>query len=347
VVDVLGVQDTIAAEIARALQVTVEVGATSRSAVKSPAALEAYLRGLQSIDRGSQEGLEAAVANFKQALSLDPTFAPAASGLARAYEWIGIQGWSPPRDVYEKAREAVVLAERLDPKAPAPHVIMAAIHLAYDWDWAGTTRELQQAFALDPPDTLGKRAASGLAAALGRIDEARQLAIEAIALDPLNADAYGSLGYEVYLRSGHLDEAEQALRRALQIAPAWGSGHFILGEILMLQGHYESALAEFRQETLNDGRLEGSAMALFAAGHKAQSDAQLAEAIRHNGTSWPSGIARVCAYRGEKDAAFKWLDKAYEARDADLYFIKGDPLLKNLDSDPRYKAFLHKMKLPE
>ncbi|HWM70509.1 MAG TPA: hypothetical protein VNO35_28320 [Steroidobacteraceae bacterium] len=85
----------------------------------------------------------------------------------------------------------------------------------------------------------------------------------------------------------------------------------------------------------------------FAAGRKAESDAKLAEAIRQNGDSWASEIARVYAFRGEKDRAFEWLNRAYEARDEDLYFIKGDPLFKNLEGDPRYKAYLRKMNLPE
>jgi len=66
-----------------------------------------------------------------------------------------------------------------------------------------------------------------------------------------------------------------------------------------------------------------------------------------NGDSWASEIARVYAFRGEKDRAFEWLNRAYEARDEDLYFIKGDPLFKNLEGDPRYKAYLRKMNLPE
>jgi hypothetical protein len=85
-------------------------------------------------------------------------------------------------------------------------------------------------------------------------------------------------------------------------------------------------------------------MAYFAAGRKAESDAQLAEAIRQNATDWPQGIASVYAFRGEKDRAFEWLERAYEARD---YYMKGDPLFKNLESDSRYKAFLRKLNLPE
>jgi TolB-like protein/Flp pilus assembly protein TadD len=347
VIDVLHVQDTIAAEIARALQIAVEVDAAPRSSVKSPEALDAYLRGRQSLDRSTQEGCEAAVADFQKALTLDSTFAPAAIGLARAYVYIGSLGWLPTRVAFERAREAALLGQRLDPQSPSPHVLMAEIHTHYDWDWVGADQELQRAFALGPRETYGVKTAARLAAARGHWDEARQLAIEAIELDPLDAEAYGNLGFEIHLRSGHLAEAEQSLRRALQIAPGWGSGHYFLGVALMLQGQRDAALAEFQKETLEDGRLEGSAMIHFLVGRKAESDAQLAAAIRQSAASWPSEIARVYAFRREPDHAFEWLNRAYEVRDEDLYFIKGDPLLKNLETDPRYKAFLRKMNLPE
>jgi adenylate cyclase len=345
--DALKVQDTIAAELARALQITVDVGTASRSSVKSPEVLDAYLRGLQSYNRFSQESSEAAVANFQNALALDPTFAPAAVGLARAYAFTGAAGWLLPRIAYERSRAAALLAQRLDPTDPSPHITMAEIHTHYDWDWSGADRELHQAFALGPRETYGVQTASTLAAALGQWDEARQLAIEAIALDPLYSNAHAILGFEIYLRSGYLAAAEQSLRRALQIAPGWGSGQYFLGEALMLQGHNEAALTEFGKETLEDGQLEGSAMVYFAVGRKAESDSQLAAAIRRNGTSWPSEIARVYAFRGERDHAFEWLNRAYEMRDEDLYFIRGDPLFKNLEGDPRFKAFLRKMNLPE
>jgi adenylate cyclase len=346
-IDITHVQDTIAAELARALQIAVEVDTAPRSSVRSPEALDAYLRGLQSFSRSSQEGCKAAVANFKRALTLDPTFAPAAIGLARTYAFIGSEGWLPPRLAYERSREAALLAQRLDPKSPTPHVSMAEIHTHHDWDWAGAERELKQAFALGPRESYGVQTAARLAAARGQWDEARQLAVEAIELDPLDADAQGSPGFQIYLGSGDFAEAEKSFRRALQIAPGWGSGRYYLGTALLLQGRHESALTEYRKETLDDGELEGSAMVYFATGRQAESDAQLAEAIRHNGPSWPSEIARVYAFRGEKDRAFEWLARAYDARDQDLYFIKGDPLLKKLAGDPRYQAFLRKMNLPE
>jgi TolB-like protein len=346
-VDVLNVQDTIAIEIARALQIAVEADTVPRSSVKSPQVLEAYLRGLESENRESRESSEAAVADYQQALILDPAFAPAAIGIARVDSFIGAEGWLPTSTVFERAREAAQLAQRLTPKSPEPHVWMARIHTYHDWDWAGADRELQLAFALGPRDTYSAQIACQLAAARGLWDEARQLAIEAIELDPLSPDAHMFLGWNVYLHTGQLPEAEQSFRRGLRIAPKWGAGQYFLGEALMLQGHLEAALAEFQKETVDDGRLEGSAMALFAAGRKAESDSQLAEAIRRNGTSWPSETARAYAFRGEKNRAFEWLDRAYELRDPDIYTFKGDPLFKNLENDPRYKAFLRKMNLPE
>jgi len=346
-VDVLNVQDTIAIEIARALQIAVEADTVPRSSVKSPQVLEAYLRGLESENRQSRESSEAAVADYQQALTLDPAFAPAAIGIARVESFIGAEGWLPTRTAFERAREAAQLAQRLTPRSPEPHVWMARIHTYHDWDWAGADQELQQAFALGPRDTYGAQTACQLAAARGQWDEARQLAIEALERDPLSPDAHMFLGWNVYLHTGQLSEAEQSFRRGLRIAPKWGSGQYFLGEVLMLQGHLEAALAEFHKETVDDGRLEGSAMALFAAGRKAESDSQLAQAIRRNGTSWPSETARTYAFRGEKDRAFEWLDRAYELRDPDIYTFKGDPLFKNLENDPRYKAFLRKMNLPE
>jgi hypothetical protein len=59
------------------------------------------------------------------------------------------------------------------------------------------------------------------------------------------------------------------------------------------------------------------------------------------------GIAEVYAFRGQSDEAMRWLERAYAQKDAYLYYIKSDWLLRNLEGDSRYKAFLPKMSLPE
>ena len=82
-------------------------------------------------------------------------------------------------------------------------------------------------------------------------------------------------------------------------------------------------------------------------GHKRDSDAALTQLTKLSAEEWASGIASVHAIRNEPDAAFKWLDRAFEQKDEDLYVIKGNPLFRNVAGDPRYKAFLKKMNLPE
>lgn len=345
--DVLHVQDTIAASIARALQIAVEVETGTRSAVKSPQALDAYLRGLHARDHLNQDGSETAVVDFQQALSLDASFAPAAIALARTYAFIGEEGWSPPKVAFEHARETALLAERLDPKSPSPHITLAEVHTHFDWDWTAAERELQQGFSLGQRECYGVATAASVAAARGNWDLARSLAIESIELDPLDAAAEGYRGLRIYMRTGRFADAEKSLRRALQIAPHWGAGQYYLGESLMLQGRYDEALREFLKENLDDGQLEGSAMVYFATGHTAESDARLAAAVSRNGSSWPSEIARVFAFRGEKDQAIEWLNRAYAYHDEDLYSILDDPLIKKIADEPRFTDLLRRMHLSQ
>lgn len=58
-------------------------------------------------------------------------------------------------------------------------------------------------------------------------------------------------------------------------------------------------------------------------------------------------IAEIYAWRGETDKAFEWLERAFAQNDGGLSFIKADPLMKPLQSDPRFPAFLHKLGLPK
>ena len=90
----------------------------------------------------------------------------------------------------------------------------------------------------------------------------------------------------------------------------------------------------------------GLALAYHAAGKKKEADAALAEYIEKFQNEAAFQIAEIYAYRGETDKAFEWLERAYKQRDGGLTQMKGDPLLRSLERDPRYTAFLKKMKLP-
>ena len=153
----------------------------------------------------------------------------------------------------------------------------------------------------------------------------------------------GDRGIQADLR---LVEAEAAIRRALEIAPTFAFGPYALGIILLARGQPEAALTAFQKEPIEAARINGSAMAYFALGRKAESNAALARMLKSY-ASIPFGIATIYAFRREPDEAFRWLDRGYEQKDQFLYRIKFAPEFDKFHDDPRYKAFLKKMNLPE
>jgi len=345
--NVLSLEDEIAAAIARELQITIQ-GDEARTVANEPEARahDLYLRALRALDAGSRADEEQAVAFFDQALHLDPNFAPAAVGLGKAYTFIGEEAWIPPAVAFAKAKEAATRALRIDPNSGAAYAVLARAKIIGDWDWAGAAADIARAKTLGG-GVEALLAEGALAAALGHWNEATHVYQQAIALDRLNPNLIMQRAFLVELRSGRCADAEASMRNALQIREGIGTGHWFLGISLLCQGRGAEALPVFSQETVEDGRFEGSAMANHALGKHAESDKYLQLAIKQNGDSWASAIARVYAFRGEIEKSMEWLDRAYSAHDEDLYFINHDPLLGRVADDPRFHALLRKLNLPE
>jgi tetratricopeptide (TPR) repeat protein len=257
-------------------------------------------------------------------------------------EW----GYAPPREGFERARASCERVLRLDSMSGMAYSQLALISAVHDWDWAAAIAKIQRALALDPRDPGILVTAGIIHLALGRLDEATTFLNTASALDPLGAIAHGALG-TVHFRSGRLAQAEAEFRRALEISPTFLWGHWSLGTVLLSAGRLDSALAQMQHARPDGGADVGLACVYHSMKQHAESDAALARATEEFAERWAYGIAEVHAYRGDLDQAFTWLDRAYRQKDVVLYQMKGDPLLKNLEPDPRYAAFLRKMQLPQ
>jgi len=343
--NIFAVQDDIAASVAEALKVTLEGGQTPKAQETNPEAYNAYLQGRYFSDRWSKEDLEKAIGYYEQALQIDPHYARAWVGLSEAHSRQADAGYVPIDEGYAKSRKEAEKALKLDANLAEAHARMGWIRTRYDWDWTGADASYKRALELDPANADVVRGAGVLAGTLGRFDEAITLDRRAIELDPLRVAAHNNLGLDAYY-AGRWEEAEAAFRKALDLNPQYPAAHSFLGRIYLAQSKPEEAVAEMQKEQEPVWRGQGLALAYHATGKKKEADAALAEYVEKYQNGWAFPIAEVFAYRGETDKAFEWLERAYKQRDGGLPGMKGNPLLRSLQRDPRWPAFLTKMKLP-
>jgi len=313
---------------------------------RSSRSYQAYLRARHAEDRFNQKGFEEALEDYREALRLNPQFARAAAALGLLQNLLAIWGYLPVDTAFSEARASAELAVRLDGSLATPHAALALTHVIYDWDWPAAKHELERATALEPRDPTTEWATAQLWMVLGDWNQATRHINTSLALDPLNAISHYVLS-TIRLYAGHADEADAAIRRTLQISPSYAWAHYQLARILIVRGKLEDALAVVQQEPENEARLWGLASVNFALGRKAASDEALEQLTKIGAGDWAYGIAGVHAARGEVDEAFGWLDRAYAQKDVDLCEIKGEPVFAKIVRDPRYKAFLRKMNLPE
>jgi TolB-like protein/cytochrome c-type biogenesis protein CcmH/NrfG len=345
--DVFKVQDDIADAVVKALKATL-IGS---SAVRTPpttniAAYSLYLQSqaIWNSDLTDQYGL--VVKYLREALKLDPNLALAWAQLSRAYtDEFRTETNRPYQMVRADAIAAAQRSLKLDPTLPEAHLAMADIYIVLDFDWDAAETELSRARQLGAGiDAV--RFAIRLADIRGEHDQALRLAEAVVEQDPVNAASYLSLGI-VQCSMGRFLEAEAAFRKALEFAPNFGAGHAYVGYALLAQGKSTEALAEMEREADEDWRRAYLPLAHDALGRKAEADAELAVLESKYAAAWPSQIAAIYARRNDFDRAFLWLDRAYQQRDYQVARIKVDWLVSNLRGDPRYKALLRKMKLPE
>jgi tetratricopeptide (TPR) repeat protein len=343
--NIFAVQDDIANSVAGSLKVALEGGQTLKLQRTNPEAYNAYLQGRFYLERRSTEDLEMAIRYFDQALKIDSSYARAWVGLSRAHFSQTASGVVSVAEGGENALKEAQKALKLDPNIAETHAAMAWVKTVYLWDWAGADASYKRALELEPTNADIVRDAAMLAHTLGRFDEAIVLARKAIELDPLSVTAHYRLGFHSYY-AGRFSEAETAFRKVLELNPQRPETRVQLGRISLAQSKPQEALAEIQKEPHALWREYGLALAYHALRKEKEADAALAEYIKqyHNDAAFQ--IAEIYAYRGETDKAFEWLERAYNQKDGGLSQMKGDPQLRSLHRDPRWPAFLKKMKLP-
>ncbi|MEP6716338.1 MAG: protein kinase [Terriglobia bacterium] len=339
--DIFAVETEIARAVTGSLQVRLrEQKARGKSAKNgNPEAFDAYLQGRYFLPRRTEANLAKAVGYFEQATKLDPAYAKAWVGLAEARSGQAGAGYLPPDDAYGMARTAVNRALALDPDLGDAHAALAWILQFHDSDWAGAEQSYRRALALSPGDGTVMSHAATLFRIVGRLDDAVAVGRRATQVDPLSPGNYHNWGVSLYY-AGQYEDAKAAFQKALELFPEMEPPHAFLGRVYLAMSQPKEALEEMEKEKNPALRLFGLALSYHALGQKRESDARLAELIRQFSKVATYQIAEVYAFRGEVDKAFDLLKNMTA-----LSQMKGDPLLKTLEADPRYSALLKKTRL--
>ena len=236
--DVFGVQtelaETIVAQVRDRLtgsatdsadkqKIQAEVQAAEKGGTKNVEAHQLYLQGRFYENRSSVKGMEQALAAYQRAVELDPKFALAWAGVARANIWycnFATEGGLKSFDAHLSAgREATARALAIEPDLPDGLFARSMIQVNFDFDWKGAGETLRKALALAPQDPELLAEAGNLAAARGEMEPALDFYRRAVAADPVNAQARSYLaGYLAVAKQ--YEEARAEYARAIELNPA-------------------------------------------------------------------------------------------------------------------------------
>jgi len=350
--DIFKVQAELATAVVEALKVKLLPGAALSSKVRparNPETYRHFLLGRSLALVGTEEGNRRAMTALEKAVALEPSYAPAWEWLAIARGDIALD--APRAEVQPQARDALDAAERaiaLDPEYAGGYAVRGWIRSQFFWDWARAQNDLERALALSSRTELALQLYATLVQKLGRLKEALATQRKVIEIDPLSVYAWMNLGGYL-MQDGQLVAARDAFGRSQEISPDNVLAAKSLAAIELLQGHAAKALVAIEKVPGEVDRLMLVSIAQHEMGHARESRQALdALAAKEGG---PQGniayrVALVHAWRGERDSAFEWLERAYVRHDLELRWLKIDPFLRNLRADPRYTALLRKMNLP-
>ncbi len=349
-------------EVARAVAHEVEATLTPREEAQlagketvNPAAYQTYLKGRYFWNQRGP-GLEKSIELFEQALFEDANYAPAYAGLADAYALVGFYGYSPPREVMPKAKDAARKALEIDEGLAEAHCSLGYIHTIFDWEWETARREFQRALELNPNYGPARYWYSVCLWFSGHFEESIAEVRRGLETDPLDVYMHVQLGCAL-LAAEKYAQASEPLLQALELEPDSASARSILGIAYYFQSRIEDAVREIQRAidvSHRDQWSVGSLGVVYAAtGDRTRAEEILVEleGRAQNEYIHASWIAAIYALLDEKDEAFEWLEKAYNER-APLVAscaLKTWPgwLYNNLRADSRFQDLLRRLGLDD
>ena len=348
--DLVVLQEEIAEQISDRLRLKLsgaEQGRLSKSFTQDAEAYQFYLKGRFWAERLTKKGFQQAVGFYDQAIERDPSYALAYAGLADAYYWVSNM-YLPPEQAMERSRAAALRAVERDGQLSEAHLSLALVKMAYDFDWPGAEAEFRLAIELNPGFAGAHFWFGRYLTFLGRYDEAMAELQRAHHLDPLSPFINVEMGLPAFFKH-RFDEALENARRAVKMNPSFYFARYVLGDQYLQKGDYSSAISELQMAL----RMENSSVVLAALGRAcaAAGETTRADSILEALAQYPYppsyDIALIYCAMGKKDRAIELLEQAYEEKNEQVIWLKGDPRVDPLRSDSRFIALVKRLGLEE
>ena len=346
--NIFGIQDSISDSVARslALNLTVEEQKQLRKHyTTTAAAYDSYLMGLHFWNTRSKDGLEKAINYFDQAVQKDPNFALAYALMADCYYLQVFYGYNPAPGAIGNAKAAADRALLLDDSIAEAHVASAMVH-SLQHQLRPTIESLRRALELNPNLATAHLRYAWCLCVLGQLNDAVPEMKRAQELDPLSATNSTALGILLTF-ARQFDGALTYCSRAAELDPSNYLVRCNLAITYGLNGMFQKAIDQYRMAGQlspdhNGDVLASIATTLTSAGRKSEADSMVPEILdlAIAGKSDPYNVAVLCATRGDKEQAFKWLAKAVTNRPLMSATLRYDPQLDLLRSDNRFPALL-------
>ncbi len=349
--ELLTLQQEIAGDVSQKLQPKLSVDQKRKLGklpTDNPEAYQLYVKGRYFLDRWSPDGRVKAVQYFQQAIAKDPGFAGAYAGLAGAQVLQGFFGeTSDPQEMVEGmaiARKAL----SLDNSLAEAHSALG-ISLQLDLQWAEAEQEMQKAIKLNPNCSICHTYYATNLGFRGRFAEAISEVKQALAIDPLSFIAH-EIGGIAYYFARDYDEAIRQYQAAIEMDQGNPTPYGDLGDAYLQKQMCSDAFKSYAHSEELMGHAENARelTRAFAEGGCRGALKKQKEFFANpsNPAYYPMSAGVVSSILGEKDEAFKFLEQAYQTRQG-IIWLKVEPELDNIRSDPRYAELLRKVGLSQ
>ena len=347
--NIFAVQDRISEQAVRALTLgSAEKELLTKRHTENSEAHQLYLKGRYFWNKRTVEALNKGIGYFNEAVEKDPSYAMAYVGLADSYSLLSDYNGLPPKEAYPQARKAVAQALELDERLAEAHAALAFIKASYDWDWPGADREYRRTLELNPNYETAHQWYAEYLSGMGRHEEAIAEIRRAREINPISLIINAVEVWVLY----HAREYDQAItqgQKVIEMDPHFAEVYEYLKRCYDQKGMYREAIAarQMRRKLAGYDAEETAALREAAAATSARVywqkrlEQDVEESKRELSTAF--NMAEIFAQLGEKDQAFKWLQRAYEERYHMMLYLKSAPNLDPLRSDPRFEDLLRRV----